>query len=53
MKVNVNKLAISTHTALKLGIQALGNYLKLTREYELHILSNIEVCAAKDLDETT
>ena len=43
-----NKFAISTHTALKLDIQALGNYLKLTREYELYILSNTTDGAAKD-----
>ena len=32
IKTNVNKFAISTHTALKLGIQALGSHLKLTSD---------------------
>ena len=49
LKINVNNFAISTRTALKLSIQALGSYLKLTGEYELHILSNTKVDAAKDL----
>ena len=44
IKTNVNKFAISPHTALKLGIQAMRSYLKLTYEYELFTLSN----AAKD-----
>ena len=48
MKTNVNKLAISTHVTLKLGIETLISYLKLTCEYdhELITLSN-----AKDDDE--
>ena len=44
----VNKFAISTHTALKLSMDAMGNYLKLTCEYELHTLSNGKVGAGKD-----
>ena len=51
MKTNVNKFALSTHTALKLRIQALGRYLKLTCEYKLHILPNTKVAAAKDQGE--
>ena len=47
-KQTLIKFAISTHTALKLGIQALRSYLKLTCEYELHTLSNAKVGAAKD-----
>ena len=47
-KQNVNNFAISTHTALKLGIQALGSYLKPNCEYELHIIPNTKVGAAKD-----
>ena len=46
-KQNLNKFAISTHTALKLGIQAQGSYLKPNCEYELHILANTKVGAAK------
>ena len=34
--------------ALKLGIQALGSYLKPNCEYELHIIANTKVGAAKD-----
>ena len=43
--------AASTHMALKLDRQVLRNYLKLTCEYELYILSNTKVGAAKDRDE--
>ena len=45
---NVNKFAISTHTALKLSIKALKSYLNLTCEYKLHILSKTKVGPAKD-----
>ena len=48
IKTNVNKFAISTHAALKLGIQAVGSYLKPNCEYELDIVSNAKVGAAKD-----
>ena len=41
IKANVNKFAISNHTSLKLGIQALRSYLKLICEYEFHTLLNI------------
>ena len=47
-KQTLNKFAILTHTAWNLGIQALRSYLKITREYELHTLSNAKVSAAKD-----
>ena len=47
-KTNVSKFAISTRTALKLGIQALRNYLKLTCECELLALPNAKVNVAKD-----
>ena len=48
IKTNVNKFGISNHTALKLAIQALRSYLNQTCEYELQILSNTKVSAAKD-----
>ena len=48
LKKNVNKFAIWSRTAIKLDIQALISYLKLTCEYELHIQPNTEVSAAKD-----
>ena len=47
IKTNVNKFAISSHTVLKLGIQNLGSYMRLTHEYELDILSNTEAGHAK------
>ena len=47
IKTHVNKYAISTDTALKLGIQALRSYLKMTCEYELYTLSNERVGATK------
>ena len=47
-KQTLNKFAISTHIALKLGIQALGSYLKQKCEYELDIIPNTKVGAAKD-----
>ena len=42
------KFAISSHTALKLGTQSLRTYLKVTCEYELHILPNTKVSTSKD-----
>ena len=48
LKKNINKCAISTHTALNLRIHALRSYLKLTCECELLTLSNAKVSAAKD-----
>ena len=48
IKTNVNKFAIWTHTAFKSDKQALRSYLKLTCEYELHILPTTKVSAAKD-----
>ena len=38
IETNVNKFAISNHTALNLGKQALRSYLSLICEYELYIL---------------
>ena len=40
IKTIVNKFAVSNHTALILGMHALGSYLKLICEYELHSLPN-------------
>ena len=48
IKTNVNKFAISSHTVLKLDVQALRNYLNLICEYELYILPNKKVSTAKD-----
>ena len=48
IETNVNKFAISNHTALKLNVQALRSYLNLIFEYELYILPNEEVSTAKD-----
>ena len=48
IKTNVNKFAISGHTAFKLRTQSLRSYLKVTCEYELHILLNTKVSTAKD-----
>ena len=48
VKTNVNKFDISSHTAFKFDKQALRSYLKLTCEYELNILPNTKVSAAKD-----
>ena len=45
------KFAILNHTVLKIGIQNLGRYMRLTREYELDILSNTKVSLAKKLQE--
>ena len=41
------KQTLMDRMALKLRIHALRNYLKLTCEYELHILPNKKVSAAK------
>ena len=46
--MNVNKFAISNHTALKLDVQALRSYLSLICEYEIYILPNRKVSTAKD-----
>ena len=48
IETNVNKFAISNHTALKLDGQALRSYLSLICEYELYILPNKKVSTAKD-----
>ena len=40
MKIDLSMFAISDHTTLKLAIQALRSYLKLTCEYEFHIQPN-------------
>ena len=53
MKIIVNKIAISNHTALILSVHVLRSYLKLICEYELHILPNKKVSAAKDHGKTT
>ena len=45
---DVNKFAISNHTALTLDVQALRRYLSLICEYELYILPNKKVSTAKD-----
>ena len=47
------KFTISSHTVLKLGTQSLRSYLKVTCEYELHILPNTKVSTAKDHGQTT
>ena len=44
----MNTFAISSHTALILGLEALKSYFKLTCEYELHALTNTKVRSAKD-----
>ena len=48
IKTIVNTFAISNHTALILGVDALRSYLKLIREYEFHSLPNKKVSGAKD-----
>ena len=40
IKTNINKFAISSRTALKLGEQALKSYLKITYEFQLRSSSN-------------
>ena len=47
-KTFLNKLAILNCTALKLGVQALRSYLKVTCKYELYILPDTIISAAKD-----
>ena len=47
MKTNVNKFAGLTHTASKLGEHVLKYYLMITCKYQLHILPNKKVSAAK------
>ena len=47
IKSNVNKFAISSHAALKLGEQALRSDLKITCEFQLRS-HQIEVSAAED-----
>ena len=37
-KIEVNKIAISAHMALKLGRHVLKSYLKITCEFQLRIL---------------
>ena len=48
IKTIVNKLAISNHTALILGVHALRSDLKLFFKYELHSLPNKKVSGAKN-----
>ena len=50
IKTNINKFAISSHTALKLDKQALKNCFKVTCEFQVHILRNKKVSVAKDYD---
>ena len=47
IKTKVNKFAISSHTDFKLHKQAPRSFLKLTCEYELHILPNTKVYCRK------
>ena len=47
-QIRLNKLAISNHTVLILGVHALRIYLKLICEYELHSLPNKNVNRAKN-----
>ena len=48
IKTIINKFAISSRTALILGVHALRSYLKLICEYELPSLPNKNVSDAKD-----
>ena len=48
IKTNVNKFGFSNHTTLKLGMQALRSYLKVTCKHEVHILSYTKFSAAMD-----
>ena len=48
IKTIVNKLGVSNHTALILGVHTLKSYLKLICEYELHGLPNKKGNGAKD-----
>ena len=60
LKRNVNEqniiiilvFKVIIHRALKSGIQTLRSYLKLAHDYELHILPNTKVNAAKDHGES-
>ena len=45
---NVHMFSFSNHASLKLGIHVLRGYLRLTCEYELHILPNTKVSAARE-----
>ena len=53
IKININKFAISSHTALKLAIEAQRSYLKLTCEYELDILPTQKLVPQRMMVETT
>ena len=53
IKINVNKFAISSHTALKLGSQSLRSYLKVTCEHEVHILPNTKLVPQRIMVKTT
>ena len=53
IKTNVNKFAISNHTALILGVHALRSYLKLIYEYEFHSLPNKKLVAQTIMVKTT
>ena len=44
----MNKLSISSHTALILGLQALMSYLRLTYEYESYALPDAKISTTKD-----
>ena len=48
IETNVNKFAVSNRTSLKLDVHTLINYLRLIFQYELYVLPNIKVSAAKD-----
>ena len=53
IKTDIHKFAISSHMALKLGIQTLRSYFKIIYVYDFHILPNRKVGAAKDHGKTT
>ena len=46
-----SKKTLISYTALKLATQSLRSYLKVTCEYEFHILPNTKVSTAKDYGE--
>ena len=48
IETNVNKFAISNHTALQFKAEVLRSHLRLVCEYELYTLPNKKVSAAKD-----
>ena len=52
LKTIVNKFAISSHTALILGVHALRSYLKLICEYELQSLPNKKLVAQRVMVKT-